>query len=1464
MTIQMSAEQFNELINGIRDVARPREADLHPSSGTRHFSHCPARFNGSRNASSVEEFITTASLYKRLEKISDEDALETLPILLREEALTWWNGVRNSVNTWPAAVQLIRDAFAPRAPNHRLFKEIFDEPQGDEVSTDAYITRQRERLSRMSRQLDEQWQMDILYGLLRRRLRDRIARTEVDTFADLLHKARAVEESEREGKNSHAKPNGKGPKADENRSRGPRLRCDVCRAFGHDTTACRRRPRGPAPAPGPATRTPAEPVRCYGCNAPGVFRRNCPTCNTTDASQPARNMAFCALRSGTIQPRSRPAIHIKIAGEEGTGYLDTAACNSVASATLYRHLIKTGHKARTENVIATLADGTSKHLQVPAVTTKVGVQGRHVETTFIVLSDSCNTRTLLGADFIEDARIIPDLARRRFYFGGDITRTYPFVDVDGAEAPARKGVPTTIKEVRITQSEPMEAGDIEEGYGPPPPAPPKRDTSKGLVTPHGIWTTYQAPYATEHMWEDAETAMTTGEMDEYEMGLFPDGPRRLFITSLHLQANEGTGFTEPTRAKFDDLVDDFADAFEAHGPPTPYAEHRIDTGDHAPIAVPPYQLNATKKQLLKEEVEKMIQAQVIEECDSPWAAPIVLIPKKDGSVRPCVDYRKLNAVTRPDAYPLPRLDDLLHSVGPIGCMSTLDLQAGYWQIQMRPEDRDKTAFICPFGLFRFRRLPFGLRNAPASFQRLMDRFKSGLPNLTLLAYLDDLIVISADEESHLEHLREVFERLRTFKLRVNREKCQFGCHEVRYLGHVLSPAGIAADPNKVHAVTQMSAPRNVKQLQSFIQTCSWFRRFITAFATVAKPLCSLLKKDAAWQWDSTHQEAFEELKQRLADAPILRQANPEEPFVLRTDASAYALGAALLQGEGPEERPIEYASRLLTNHEQNYTTTEREALAIVWAVRRFRGYLEESSTVVITDHQPLRWLMTLKTPTGRLARWALQLQPYHLTIEYTPGKANVVADMLSRPHLPEVAIDSVEVDLPTRKANELRSEQRKDEEIRKIMDDLVHAQAEISQQWTSRGYLLNQGVLYRYSQDGESEEAQLVVPKHERPRVLAEYHDSPTAGHYGVERTYYRIKRRYYWTGMRRYITDYLKGCIDCQRYKAPNLKPAGLLQTPAMGHRMEVLAVDLFGPLPPTKEHHRWVLIVEDYATRWVELFTLAEASAEACATTLVTEVFLRYGIPRRIVSDNGTQFISAVMQKITFCLGITQSFTPVYHPEANPVERKNRDLKTQLAIQIGNQPHENWDEKIPSIRFAMNSAWCSGTGYSPAYLMFGRDLRTVDDVTHDLRAITLRENFVPEATPLLLTLDETLKRAREIHESEQDRRKRDQDRHRKTSTAYAPGDLVLVKTHRLSKASQGFTSKFAPKQDGPYVVLRRHGPTSYEIAAHQQPDVVLGLYHASDLVPYQPPTQEATQPVPPVQPLRRRGRPRKIQQDQ
>jgi hypothetical protein len=288
-------------------------------------------------------------------------------------------------------------------------------------------------------------------------------------------------------------------------------------------------------------------------------------------------------------------------------------------------------------------------------------------------------------------------------------------------------------------------------------------------------------------------------------------------------------------------------------------------------------------------------------------------------------------------------------------------------------------------------MPFGLRNAHASFQRLIDRFKTGLPDVILLAYLDDLIVFSPNPSKHLEDLRSVLAQIRKFQLRMNRAKCSFGCTEVKYLGHRITPNGIAVNPDKVLAVTQMPAPRNPKELQFFLQTCSWFRRFLEHFAITSRPLSILLKKDQSWNWGPAQQEAFQTLKKQLTSTPVLRTADPTQPFILRT----------LLQREASEERPIEYASRLLTEEEKNYSTTEREALAIVWAINKFRGYIEETSVVVITDHQPLRWLMTLKSPTGRLARWALQLQPYNLSIEYTPGRANALAAMLSHPAMPE-------------------------------------------------------------------------------------------------------------------------------------------------------------------------------------------------------------------------------------------------------------------------------------------------------------------------------------------------------------------------------------------------------------------------------------------------------------------------------
>ncbi|KAL0860421.1 hypothetical protein ABMA27_009813 [Loxostege sticticalis] len=664
-------------------------------------------------------------------------------------------------------------------------------------------------------------------------------------------------------------------------------------------------------------------------------------------------------------------------------------------------------------------------------------------------------------------------------------------------------------------------------------------------------------------------------------------------------------------------------------------------------------------------------------------------------------------------------------------------------------------------------------------------------------------------------------------------------------------------------ICNLPVPSNVKHLQTFLQTCSWYRRFIDNFSRIAEPLTRLTKKKAVWAWTEEQDTAYNKLKRLLTTAPVLKQADFTKPFILKTDASNYALGAVLVQGEGENEHPVEYASRLLTSAERNYSTTEKEALAVVWAINKFAGYIDGSPIIVVTDHQALKWLMSLKSPTGRLARWALQLQGFDITIKYTPGRTNVVADTLSRPPCTEeniklCGICSVMVDMPIRSTSEVRDEQLKDDRISKIVNALEDDKKdEDAHYWSNKGYLLNNGLLYRNNPNVENDDAQLVVPQHEWANVLSTYHDNPLAGHYGSDKTYEAIAKRYYWTGMRKYIQAYVKNCVDCQRYKVNNQKPAGLLQTTAMNQRFEVLSFDLFGPLPESENGMTWVFIVEDLASRWVELFALDTATAENCALTLINEIFLRYGFPRRVISDNGTQFVSAVMQQVAFCMKIKHAFTPVYHPETNPVERRNRDLKTQLAILLGDN-HRDWPNKLPCIRFAMNTAQSTSTNCSPAFLTFGRELKTLDDSLHNFREILISENFVPEITPKLLQLALTLERAKEVQEMKEEQRKEYVDQQRRRDPGYNIGDLVMVTLHPVSKASRGICSKFAPRRDGPYMVKRKHGPSSYEIVNPEDPNVSLGVYHSSALTAF---SSNKTHLPEPVQALKRRGRPRKTE---
>ncbi|GBM58427.1 Protein NYNRIN [Araneus ventricosus] len=426
----------------------------------------------------------------------------------------------------------------------------------------------------------------------------------------------------------------------------------------------------------------------------------------------------------------------------------------------------------------------------------------------------------------------------------------------------------------------------------------------------------------------------------------------------------------------------------------------------------------------------------------------------------------------------------------------------------------------------------------------------------------------------------------------------------------------------------------------------------------------------------------------------------------------------------------------------------------------------------------------------------------------------------------------------------MRESLLKDDHLSQIIESFESTHKDESfANWTGRGYLMSQGVLYRFVPNADTEEAQLVVPSHEVTNVLKQYHDAPTAGHYGEEGTYHRIEQRYYWSGMRSSMADYAKKCPECAKYKSSNLKPAGLLRTPVQSQRFETLSIDLFGPLPEGTSGKRWIFIVQDCATRWVKPYALKIATAHECATTLVQEVFLRYGIPRRLISDNGPQFISAVLQQVCFILKTEQCLTPIYRPQ------ENRDLKPRLAILVGNE-NDSWEEKLPCIRFAMNTHECEITCCTLAFLQFASELRTIDDIVNDLTSVIENDNFVPEIRPYLKRFSELSSEIRDRIEKKQDQRKQQFGRRRRP-LYFSPGDKVWVTTHPVSKAHSKITAKFVPKKDRPYLTLTQKSPTTYVVSRLDSPDEPLGTYHVSALHPVQ---SRDTQPV---SPIKKRGRP-------
>jgi hypothetical protein len=459
------------------------------------------------------------------------------------------------------------------------------------------------------------------------------------------------------------------------------------------------------------------------------------------------------------------------------------------------------------------------------------------------------------------------------------------------------------------------------------------------------------------------------------------------------------------------ICQEYAEIFRLPGDKltaTTAAQHSIPTPsipEGRCITLKNYRLAEAHKDEIDKQVVQMLDEGIIRPSQSEWNFPLLVVPKKmdasgEKKWRICIDFRRLNDVTVGDSYPLPNVQDILDKVGRARYFSALDCASGYLQVPLKPEDRCKTAFSTPSGHYEYVRMPFGLKSAPATYQRMMNAVLRDSIGNRCMVYMDDIIVMGETLEEHNDKLREVFSHLKQWNIKIEPDKCEFLKIELNYLGHVITAEGIKPDPRKISSVVNFPVPRNTTDVKSFLGLSGYYRKFIAKFSAIAKPLTELLKKNTPWSWSEKEQTSFEKLKERLITTPVLQYPDFSKPFLLTTDASGYAIGAVLSQRKVGQDLPVAYASRTFNGAELNYSTVEKELLAIVWAVKHFRPYLIGRKFQVLTDHKGLTWIFRVKDPSSRLLRWRMLLEEYEYEVVYKPGKQNLNADSLSR--YPEV------------------------------------------------------------------------------------------------------------------------------------------------------------------------------------------------------------------------------------------------------------------------------------------------------------------------------------------------------------------------------------------------------------------------------------------------------------------------------
>lgn len=838
------------------------------------------------------------------------------------------------------------------------------------------------------------------------------------------------------------------------------------------------------------------------------------------------------------------------------------------------------------------------------------------------------------------------------------------------------------------------------------------------------------------------------------------------------------------------LLQEYADVFPKEVPPglPPIRgiEHQIDLipGASLPNRAP-YRTNPEETREIQCQVQELLDKGYIRESLSPCAVPVLLVPKKDGSWRMCVDCRAINNITVRYRHPIPRLDDMLDELSGSNVFSKIDLRSGYHQIRMKLGDEWKTAFKTKFGLYEWLVMPFGLTNAPSTFMRLMNEVLRAFIGRFVVVYFDDILIYSRTLEDHLSHLRAVFDALRDARLFGNIEKCTFCTDRVSFLGYVVTPQGIEVDQAKVDAIHSWPVPTTVTQVRSFLGLAGFYRRFVKDFSTIAAPLHELTKKGVAFTWTPTQRNAFDTLKGKLTHAPLLQLPDFNKTFELECDASGIGLGGVLLQ----EGKPVAYFSEKLSGPSLNYSTYDKELLALVRTLETWQHYLWPKEFVIHSDHESLKHIHSQAKLNRRHAKWVEFIESFPYVIKHKKGKENIIADALSRRYTMLSQLDFKIFGLETIKEQYINDNDFKD----------VLLNCQEGKSWNK--FILSDGFVFRANK--------LCIPASSvRLLLLQEAHGGGLMGHFGVKKTEDILAAHFFWPKMRRDVERFVARCTTCQKAKS-RLNPHGLyMPLPVPSVPWEDISMDFVLGLPRTKKGRDSVFVVVDRFSKMAHFIPCHKTDdAIHVADLFFRDIVRLHGIPNTIVSDRDAKFLSHFWRTLWAKLGTKLLFSTTCHPQTDgQTEVVNRTLSTMLRAVL-KKNIKLWEECLPHVEFAYNRSKHSTTKKCPFEIVYG----FIPRAPIDLLPLPTSERVNIDANKraeLMLKLHETTKENIECMNAKYKLVGSKGKKH----VTFEPGDLVWLHL-RKDRFPDLRKSKLLPRAAGPYKVLERINDNAYKL---------------------------------------------------